>query len=205
MAAGLPEMKNILRGRTAYSSNAGRIGFIFMSRKNQKAFTIIEMLVVITVIAVLASIILPALSSAQKKSKITKIQSIIDSINLALKQYRTDFGNYPSADIPGVAGETSAECVYYYTAAAFVAGSSNSVSISAGPYMEFRQKDLIATGHTTNMDGDGDSNETLYEIKDPWGNTLIYAKPGSHNTNSFDLHSKGPDGVDGNSDDINNW
>jgi prepilin-type N-terminal cleavage/methylation domain-containing protein len=176
-----------------------------MRRKNQKAFTIIEMLVVITVIAVLASILLPALSSAQKKAKITKIQSIVDSVTLALKQYRTDFGNYPSADIPGVAGESSAECVYYYSAAAFVAGSSNSVSISAGPYMEFRLKDLTVTARTTNMDGDGDSDEPLYEVKDPWGNALIYAKPGTHNTNSFDLHSKGPDGVDGNSDDINNW
>jgi general secretion pathway protein G len=45
--------------------------------------------------------------------------------------------------------------------------------------------------------------------RDPWGNNYCYLCPGLHNTNSFDVYSRGPDGLSrsgGNdSDDINNW
>ncbi|MBF0533045.1 MAG: type II secretion system protein GspG [Candidatus Omnitrophica bacterium] len=40
--------------------------------------------------------------------------------------------------------------------------------------------------------------------KDPWGHDYVYLSPGKHNTDSFDLYSYGPDGVEG-KDDIANW
>ena len=40
--------------------------------------------------------------------------------------------------------------------------------------------------------------------KDPWGNDYVYAAPGTHNTNEYDLSSYGPDGVES-ADDIVNW
>jgi general secretion pathway protein G len=40
---------------------------------------------------------------------------------------------------------------------------------------------------------------------DPWGHPYVYVFPGRHNPNSYDLYSVGPDGQDGNSDDIGNW
>ena len=40
--------------------------------------------------------------------------------------------------------------------------------------------------------------------KDPWGNPYVYRYPGTHNPNSYDLYSTGPDGREGN-DDIDNW
>ena len=45
--------------------------------------------------------------------------------------------------------------------------------------------------------------------RDPWGNNYCYLCPGLHNTNSFDLYSRGPDRLSrsggDDSDDINNW
>lgn len=41
--------------------------------------------------------------------------------------------------------------------------------------------------------------------KDPWGKDYVYIYPGTHNQGGFDLMSYGPDGVQGNEDDINNW
>ena len=41
--------------------------------------------------------------------------------------------------------------------------------------------------------------------KDPWNREYVYVCPGKHNTNGFDLSTKGRDGVDGNEDDRNNW
>ena len=40
--------------------------------------------------------------------------------------------------------------------------------------------------------------------KDPWGNEYVYRYPGTHNVNSYDLYSLGPDGREG-TDDIDNW
>jgi general secretion pathway protein G len=41
--------------------------------------------------------------------------------------------------------------------------------------------------------------------KDPWNNDYVYVQPGSHNPDSFDLMSYGPDGVQGGTDDVGNW
>jgi general secretion pathway protein G len=41
--------------------------------------------------------------------------------------------------------------------------------------------------------------------KDPWDNPYQYACPGTHNTDSFDVWSNGPDGQSGTDDDIGNW
>ncbi len=47
------------------------------------------------------------------------------------------------------------------------------------------------------------------DIVDYWGNTFVYATPGTQNTGSYDLYSPGPDGITSSSgsdaDDINNW
>lgn len=41
--------------------------------------------------------------------------------------------------------------------------------------------------------------------KDPWGNEYLYRQPGQYNEYGYDLHSYGPDGVNGTDDDIKNW
>lgn len=43
-----------------------------------------------------------------------------------------------------------------------------------------------------------------YEL-DPWGNEYVYVYPGQHNRNSFDIYSRGPDGIAGTEDDIVSW
>lgn len=40
---------------------------------------------------------------------------------------------------------------------------------------------------------------------DPWGNTYVYKSPGEHNSDGYDLSSKGKDGIEGTEDDITNW
>ncbi|MDE2028924.1 MAG: type II secretion system major pseudopilin GspG [Candidatus Omnitrophica bacterium] len=40
--------------------------------------------------------------------------------------------------------------------------------------------------------------------KDPWGRDYVYAAPGTHNPESYDLSSVGPDGVE-DAKSINNW
>ena len=42
------------------------------------------------------------------------------------------------------------------------------------------------------------------EAKDPWGKAYLYKLPGTHN-NDYDLYSSGPNGAEGDNDDIGNW
>ncbi|MBM3246460.1 MAG: type II secretion system protein GspG [Candidatus Omnitrophica bacterium] len=42
------------------------------------------------------------------------------------------------------------------------------------------------------------------EPKDPWGRNYVYKFPGAHN-NDYDLYSAGPNGVEGDNDDVVNW
>lgn len=41
--------------------------------------------------------------------------------------------------------------------------------------------------------------------KDPWGTEYAYRQPGQYNEYGYDLHSYGPDGLNGTEDDITNW
>jgi general secretion pathway protein G len=43
------------------------------------------------------------------------------------------------------------------------------------------------------------------EPRDAWGHELIYESPGQYNEESYDLSSPGPNGQEGDDDDITNW
>jgi prepilin-type N-terminal cleavage/methylation domain-containing protein len=59
------------------------------------AFTLVELLVVIAVIAILAAIVLPALSRAKEQAYTTYCKNNLHQLGLALKMYVNDFQAYP--------------------------------------------------------------------------------------------------------------
>jgi prepilin-type N-terminal cleavage/methylation domain-containing protein len=68
-----------------------------MKKKHSAAFTLIELLIVITIIAVLASIALPAFTGVKERGDQTKDLSNAKQIALALRQFAIDNnGTYPS-------------------------------------------------------------------------------------------------------------
>ena len=70
---------------------------IDMRNGNCSAFTLIELLIVITIIAVLASIALPAYNGVQERANQTKDLSNAKQISLALRQFAIDNnGSYPA-------------------------------------------------------------------------------------------------------------
>ncbi|MBC7766658.1 prepilin-type N-terminal cleavage/methylation domain-containing protein [Arenimonas sp.] len=69
--------------------------------KNNKGFTLIELMVVISIIGLLSSIVLATLKDARDKATGTKFKSEIKQLVTALELYRTDTGYYPYENLTG--------------------------------------------------------------------------------------------------------
>ncbi len=61
----------------------------------RRAFTMIELLVVISIIAVLAGIVTGVSRGALERSKRSKTETQIRAISEALETYKAEYGNYP--------------------------------------------------------------------------------------------------------------
>ncbi|MFM8763518.1 MAG: type II secretion system protein, partial [Spartobacteria bacterium] len=78
--------------------------FLELSRRDEaKAFTVIEILVVIAIVAVLAALLFPAMSAALDRAKDTKCISNLRQIGTAVQLYANENnGNI----VPGFARDT---------------------------------------------------------------------------------------------------
>ena len=63
--------------------------------QRRAAFTLIELLIVVAIIAILAAIAVPNFLEAQVRAKVSRAQSDMRAIATALEAYRTDHNGYP--------------------------------------------------------------------------------------------------------------
>lgn len=65
--------------------------------KNQKGFTLIELMVVVIIIGVLAAIAIPRFIGAQHKARVSAAKADVSIIREGLGLYAIDYGDYPTA------------------------------------------------------------------------------------------------------------
>jgi len=61
----------------------------------QRAFTLIELLIVVAIIAILAAIAVPNFLEAQARAKVSRVKSDFASLATAIETYRVDHNEYP--------------------------------------------------------------------------------------------------------------
>jgi prepilin-type N-terminal cleavage/methylation domain-containing protein len=69
--------------------------FIPPQKGSGRAFTLVEMLVVIAIIGILAALLLPALSRGKRAAKVKQAQLQIADIVSAISRYDADYSRYP--------------------------------------------------------------------------------------------------------------
>ncbi len=66
----------------------------------KQAFTLLELLIVVAIVAILAAIALPNFLEAQMRAKIARVHSDMRSVAVALEAYHTDHPEYPPSANP---------------------------------------------------------------------------------------------------------
>ena len=85
---------------------SSRLRVFVSSCLTRQAFTLVELLVVISIIALLLGLLLPAVLWAQKDAYITATEADLHALSLGLDQYHADFNMYPNSSM--VDGATGA-------------------------------------------------------------------------------------------------
>ena len=192
-------------------------------------FTLIELLTVIAIIIFLAGITVTTVSSIQANAKKGVTSAQIGKLELALKQFESDFGVLPpdsyttstisigSISIPSSANlDTGNKCLVFFLGSRFTFNPNFFSEEEYGPYIEFKGSQITGTGldfsnNTENLIITGvNGKREIYQYKDPFGSLYSYISSSpSYNTASFDIYSFGPDKKDDSgedtSDDITNW
>lgn len=171
-----------------------------ISHSRHTGFTLLELLIVIALIMILATLTIGGFSWVKKHSANEKTRVLIASISNALEDYLTDGNALPEGN-----GDASSSSAVYEV---LYGDSTHQSSDEATAYLPSLNPDL--TGKQKNVKASGSS----YVIVDAWNNPLHYLSPASTNpSDSFDLWSLGADKEGGpqssdktkTADDLSNW
>jgi len=134
---------------------------LWASMPKRSAFTLVELLVVIGILAVLAALITPAIFQARVSARNAAIKAEIDMLHLAIMNYKNEYGSFPPCTGPTTAGSDAAKHL------------QRLFPRTTSPSSEF-----IKSGEGDGIDNDGDgvvdeAGETYQVVLSPF-NSLLY-------------------------------
>lgn len=138
-----------------------------MKRTLRKGFTLVELLIVITVIAILAALVLSTAGYVQEKGARARAEAEIQAISAALESYKADNGDY-------------------------VTQANNLDATASGNNRTFLTNLCPVSGGKVYLEVTKGMTNAAGNLVDPFGNAYGYQYPGDVNrsgSNFFDLWS----------------
>jgi general secretion pathway protein G len=148
-------------------------------QRRYNGFTLIELIIVVTVITILAGLVLSTAGYARKKGARARAETEIAAISAALESYKAD-----SAVYPAYSGTTGAHALYQglsgdgNDAIGGTTASTGTPGSSGKSYMTLKPNMLSPN-----------PPDATTRVIDPFGNAYNYIAPGTNNTSAFDLWS----------------
>lgn len=145
--------------------------------KSKKGFTLIELMIVITIIGVLASLLLPMITGAQRATYKAKTKTLFSSLVAGLNRYKDEYGFYPNflteKDRVNLNdASNSVNCVRALTGrnpdgTAMSAADRMAVNRNKIHILDFDDSNLVEKRNRT-------TNKNEWKIVDAFGNPNIY-------------------------------
>ncbi len=101
-----------------------------MKSNRAVAFSLIELLIVVTIIMILAGLLLPALRGVRKRACTIKCQSNLHDIGVALMLYEQDYSGFPAI---GPSSSTASGCAYGQQTVYGLGGTTGTLSQPGQP------------------------------------------------------------------------
>lgn len=112
--------------------------------KGRGAFTLVELLVVVAIIASLAGLLLPALARAKEKAKVAKVHAELYGVGLALEMYSDDHGG----QLPPVRANCNSDLATHWCQFPLELASEGYLPRSDKPGLDAYVVDPFNPGHT---------------------------------------------------------
>ncbi len=165
---------------------------------DRKGFTLIEMLVVISIILLLAAFVVMLITQMVDRARFKKCQALVEKLDAGCKTYRVDYGIFP----PSSGTESKVLHKALGSKRKIKTGHGDdgfNIFVERPPIIEFHADDLDLTGGRTDL-----TPNPEVEIIDPWGRAIFYIEPGVSNIGLFDIWSTAKDVTD-DLDNVTNW
>ena len=166
-----------------------------------RAFTLVELLVVITVIAILAGMLLAGIRAASRAARRNATKQLLRQVATAVAGYHDTHGERPPERTPGASRLYSPECLAVFLGAGLLPTEAGFASDAKRAIRSKRSFLTLKSSLVTDENKNG-----FPEVVDAWGLPIVYNRaPFSphnanfadanlplHNPNSYDLFSCGP-------------
>jgi prepilin-type N-terminal cleavage/methylation domain-containing protein len=157
-----------MTNRCRHTSTPAQIMKIQTRPVSRQAFTLVEMLVVIAIIATLAGLLLPVVSSVKRKAKIAQAGAEVRSLAAAIAAYQSIYAIFPCSDADAKGGN---DMTYTTNSDIITILLDMDAGVNAG-HVRNPQKHVFLNGKmvsTVVQPGIGPD----YNFRDPWGQPYV--------------------------------
>lgn len=133
-----------------------------------RGFTLLELLIVISIIAILSAALFPVMGFFRTRARSMQARKTMDTISMAMEDYRKDFNAYPPDAGGGVSDQNGSQMIALYLTRVFTPDAKVS-EMHYGPYLKVNESQL------TDVDGKHTADSMARLFLSPLGGTYKYA------------------------------